>query len=47
MSARSQPDAIAKFKEEGKKCEYLRKPELAETVDATLDQLLNPKSDEK
>lgn len=42
LSARSRPDAITRFKEEGKRCEYLRKPELAETVDATLDQLLNP-----
>ena len=47
LSARSQPEAISKFKEEGKKCVFLRKPELAETVDTTLDQLLNPKSDEK
>lgn len=47
LSARSRPDAIANFQKEGKKCEYLRKPELAETVDAALDQLLNPKSDEK
>ena len=44
LSARSRPDAISKFKEEGKYCEYLHKPELAETVDITLNQLLNSKS---
>lgn len=47
FSARSRPEAIAKFQKEGRQCEYLRKPELAKTVNEALNQLTKTNSDEK
>ena len=41
LTARSQPDAITHFKDEGRKCDWLRKPELAKTINEKLLELLN------
>lgn len=40
LSARSKPDAVTKFIDEGRRCDYLRKPELAKIVNDALNRLL-------
>lgn len=41
LSARNRPDEIELFLQIGHKCEYLRKPELTETIDEKLRELLS------
>lgn len=41
LSARNRPKIITQFLQLGHKCEYLRKPELTETIDEKLRELLS------
>lgn len=41
LSARSRPDAVTRFIDEGRRCYWLRKPELAKTINEKLLELLN------
>lgn len=41
LSARNRPDEIELFLESGHKCEYLRKSQLAKTIDEKLKELLS------